>query len=54
MSFVEWPDKVTRDVGMEKLTSDPRMRFDDQPPAFDGTRLIAAGFKPMLTVASET
>lgn len=48
MSFVEWPDKQTRDSGMEKLTSDPRMQFDAQPPAFDGKRLIAAGFIPML------
>lgn len=48
MSYIEWPDKATRDSGMEKLTSDSRMQFQDQPPAFDGKRLIAAGFKPML------
>jgi uncharacterized protein YbaA (DUF1428 family) len=53
MSFVEWPDKATRDAGMEKMTSDPRMQFECQPPAFDGSRLIAAGFKPMLGSASE-
>jgi uncharacterized protein YbaA (DUF1428 family) len=53
MAFAEWPDKATRDAGMEKLTSDPRMQFEGQPPAFDGSRLIAAGFKPMLTSASE-
>ncbi len=53
MSFVEWPDKTTRDAGMEKVTGDPRMRFDDQPPTFDGKRLIAAGFKPMLDWASD-
>ena len=53
MSFVEWPDKPTRDAGMEKLTSDPRMQFDGQPPVFDGRRLIAAGFKPMLSAAGE-
>ena len=46
-SQVEWPDKATRDAGMEKVTSDPRMQFEDRPPAFDGRRLIAAGFKPM-------
>lgn len=51
MSFVEWPDRKTRDTGMEKLTSDPRMQFSDQPPTFDGTRLIAAGFNPMLPAA---
>lgn len=53
MSWIEWPDKMTRDVGMEKVTSDPRMQFQDQPPAFDGKRLIAAGFKPMLDEARE-
>ncbi len=53
MSFVEWPDKATRDAGMEKMTSDPRMQFEDQPPIFDGRRLIAGGFMPMLGVASK-
>lgn len=53
MSFVEWPNKAMRDTGMEKVTSDPRMQFECRPPAFDGRRLIAAGFKPMLSVASE-
>lgn len=48
ISYIEWPDKETRDAGMEKVTNDPRMQFQDRPPAFDGKRLIAAGFKPML------
>lgn len=48
VSYVEWPDKATRDAGMEKVTNDPRMQFDNQPPAFEGRRLIAGGFKPML------
>jgi uncharacterized protein YbaA (DUF1428 family) len=47
VSYIEWPDKATRDAGMEKVTQDPRMQFNDRPPAFDGRRLIAAGFKPM-------
>jgi uncharacterized protein YbaA (DUF1428 family) len=47
ISCVEWPDKATRDAGMEKVTNDPRMQFGDRPPAFDGRRLIAAGFRPM-------
>jgi uncharacterized protein YbaA (DUF1428 family) len=33
---------------MEKVTNDPRMQFGDRPSAFDGRRLIAGGFKPML------
>ncbi len=52
LSYVEWSDRAARDAGMEKVTNDPRMQFGDQPPAFDGSRLIAAGFKPMpLTVS---
>ena len=30
LSQVEWPDKATRDAGMEKVTSDPRMQFEVQ------------------------
>lgn len=48
MSWVEWPDKASRDAGMEKVTADPRMQFGDHPPVFDGARLVAAGFLPML------
>ena len=47
LSYIEWPDKAARDAGMAKVTADPRMQFSDRPPAFDGRRLIAAGFKPM-------
>lgn len=47
VSYIAWPDKAARDAGMEKVTADPRMQFNDQPSAFDGRRLIAAGFKPM-------
>lgn len=52
MSWVEWPDKATRDAGMAKVTSDPRMQFEGQSPVFDGSRLIAAGFLPMLDSAA--
>lgn len=48
VSYAEWPDKAARDTGMQKFTSDPRMQFLDLPPTFDGRRLIAGGFKPML------
>jgi uncharacterized protein YbaA (DUF1428 family) len=53
MSFVEWPDKAARDVGMERVTNDPRMQFDDRPPVFDGSRLIAAGFRPIPGLRGE-
>ena len=48
MSWVEWPDKAARDAGMAKVTSDPRMQFEGQAAVFDGSRLIAGGFLPML------
>jgi len=28
-------------------------QFQDRPPVFDGNRLIAAGFKPMLDESHE-
>ena len=48
MSWVEWPDERTRNEGMAKVTADPRMQFDVQEAVFDGLRLIAGGFRPML------
>jgi len=45
-SWVEWPDKKTRDAAMEKMRNDPRMMPHDNP--FDGKRLIYGGFAPVL------
>jgi uncharacterized protein YbaA (DUF1428 family) len=47
-SWVEWPDKPTRDVAMKKMMEDPRM--DPSNPAnppmpFDGKRMIFGGFE---------
>ena len=53
MSFIEWPDKSTRDTGMDNVTRDARMQFGERPPVFDGRRLIAGGFIPMLYDARE-
>jgi uncharacterized protein YbaA (DUF1428 family) len=53
VSYVEWPSKEVRDLGMEKLTSDPRMQFRDRPPVFDGERLIAGGFHPIAWTERE-
>jgi uncharacterized protein YbaA (DUF1428 family) len=54
ISFIEWENKAARDDGMKKITSDPRMQFTDIKPAFDGSRLVAAGFLPMLSEYSNT
>lgn len=45
-SWIEWPDKATRDAGMAKLMTDPRMQ-DMQMP-FDGKRMIYGGFATLL------
>ncbi|OEZ00057.1 MULTISPECIES: DUF1428 domain-containing protein [Stenotrophomonas] len=47
-SWIEWPDKATRDAGMEKMMSDPRMDPANNPMPFDGKRMIYAGFVPIV------
>ncbi|KLD66233.1 DUF1428 domain-containing protein [Dyella japonica] len=48
-SWVEWPDKATRDAGMAKLMEDPRMPGAGEMP-FDGKRMIFGGFVPVVSV----
>ena len=48
-SWVEWPDKATRDAGMEKFMKDPRMAAAADCP-FDGKRMIFGGFTPVVSV----
>ena len=49
-SWIEWPDKATRDAGMEKMMKDPRMDPKDQPMPFDGKRMIYGGFSPVFEI----
>ena len=49
-SWIEWPDKATRDAGMEKMMSDPRMDPAVNPMPFDGKRMIFGGFTPVVTL----
>lgn len=51
-SWIEWPDKATRDAGMEKMMNDPRMNPDVNPMPFDGKRMIFGGFVPVLQLGS--
>jgi len=46
-SWVEWPDKATRDAGMEKFMKDPRMEAAGEMP-FDGKRMIFGSFAPVV------
>lgn len=47
-SWIEWPDKPTRDAGMKKVMEDPRMQPGDEPMPFDGPRMIYGGFRIIL------
>ena len=51
-SWIEWPDKATRDAGMEKMMdpakTDPRMDPAKNPMPFDGKRMIFGGFVPVV------
>ena len=47
-SFVEWPDKATRDEGWKKVMKDPRMQADMANMPFDGQRMVWGGFATLL------
>jgi uncharacterized protein YbaA (DUF1428 family) len=47
-SWITWPDKPTRDAGMQKLMEDPRMQPDVNPMPFDGKRMIFGGFEVVV------
>ncbi len=50
-SWIEWPDKATRDAGMAKMmapaNTDQRMDPAKNPMPFDGKRMIYGGFAPV-------
>jgi uncharacterized protein YbaA (DUF1428 family) len=47
-SWIEWPDKATRDAAMTKVMSDSRLSPQGNPMPFDGKRMIFGGFAPVL------
>ncbi len=57
-SWIEWPDKATRDAAMKTMAdwmenpekADPRMDQKKNPMPFDGMRLIYGGFSPVVEV----
>ena len=49
-SWIEWPDKATRDAGMKKVMEDPRMQPGDEPMPFDGPRMVFGGFQAVVDV----
>nr|WP_236699450.1 DUF1428 domain-containing protein [Pelagerythrobacter marensis] len=46
-SFIEWPDKQTRDKAWEAIMSDPEMQMEGNMP-FDGQRMFWGGFRPIV------
>ena len=50
-SYVEWPDKETRDKGWASLMADPDMQGDHDMP-FDGKRMFWGGFRPIIDTAA--
>lgn len=61
-SWIEWPDKETRDAAMKKMTdwmedpqkADPRMDPEKNPMPFDGKRMIYGGFRPIVELGKES
>lgn len=51
-SWIEWPDKATRDkayaIMMDPTQTDPRMDPVKNPMPFDGKRMIYGGFSPVV------
>lgn len=47
-SWIEWPDKATRDAGMAAIRTDERMAHPPADMPLDGKRMIFGGFTPIL------
>ena len=47
-SWITWPSRQVRDVGMKKSMGDPRLQPATNPMPFDGKRLIYGGFEVLF------
>jgi uncharacterized protein YbaA (DUF1428 family) len=47
-SWIEWPDKATRDAAWPKMMADPGMQPDHANMPFDGKRMFWGGFEIIL------
>ena len=50
-SFIEWPDKATRDTGWAKMMQEDPGKGEPMP--FDGKRMFWGGFDPILDTAAQ-
>jgi uncharacterized protein YbaA (DUF1428 family) len=51
-SFIEWPDKATRDEGWRKVMADERMKPDHDNLPFDAQRMFWGGFERIIDTAA--
>ena len=55
-SWIEWPDKATRDAAYAKMmdpaNTDPRMDPARNPMPFDGKRMIFGGFETVFELGA--
>ena len=55
-SWIEWPDKATRDTAYAKMMDpanpDPRMDPAKNPMPFDGKRMIFGGFETVFELGA--
>ena len=51
-SFIEWPDKQTRDQAWEKIMADESLKPEGEMP-FAGQRMFWGGFEPILDTAKQ-
>ncbi|MGF7146444.1 uncharacterized protein YbaA (DUF1428 family) [Sphingomonas zeicaulis] len=53
-SWIEWPDKATRDTAMARMEdlmkTDERMDPEKNPMPFDDKRMIFGGFAPVMVL----
>jgi uncharacterized protein YbaA (DUF1428 family) len=52
-SFIEWPDKATRDAAWARMMDDPDMQPDPENTPFDGKRMFWGGFDIILDSAAQ-
>lgn len=51
-SFIEWPDKATRDEAWKKIMADETMKPEGDMP-FNGQRMFWGGFEPIVDSAKQ-
>ena len=51
-SFIEWPDKATRDQAWQKIMADESLRPEGEMP-FDGKRMFWGGFDKIVDTAEQ-